>query len=139
MSATLLLVYFLRLKDSTSETRKNVFCFISKALFVLEIIRFQLSRYLLNVMTSSKPKHETRNIFYGITWEVNTVWTWNLPSLCNITKKKFIKKLYEKCGLGTSSRPFLISKEFSVKWNLRRPVCWFEEILIILLMHIWYT
>ena len=40
VSATLLLVYFLSLKDSTSETRKNVFYFTSKALFVLEIIKF---------------------------------------------------------------------------------------------------
>ena len=22
-----------------------------------------------------KPKHETQNSFYGITWEVNTVWS----------------------------------------------------------------
>ena len=27
----------------------------------------------------------------------------------------FIKKLYEKCGLGTSSKPFLIFKESSLK------------------------
>ena len=30
--------------------------------------------------------------------------------------KFFIKKLYEKCGVETSSRPLLISKEPSVKW-----------------------
>ena len=40
VSATFLLVCFLCLKGSTSETRKNVFYFISKALFVFEIIRF---------------------------------------------------------------------------------------------------
>ena len=40
MSATFLLVCFLRLKESTCETRKNVFYFTSKALFVLEIIKF---------------------------------------------------------------------------------------------------
>ena len=32
------------------------------------------------------PRHETRNTYYWITWEVNTVWWWNLASLCNITK-----------------------------------------------------
>ena len=40
VSATFLLVCFLCLKGSTSETRKNVFYFTSKALFVFEIIRF---------------------------------------------------------------------------------------------------
>ena len=40
VSATFLLVCFLCLKDRTCETRKNVFYFTSKALFVLEIIKF---------------------------------------------------------------------------------------------------
>ena len=40
VSATYLLVCFLRLKESTFETRKNVVYFTSKALFVLEIIKF---------------------------------------------------------------------------------------------------
>ena len=37
---TFLLVCFSHLKESTCETRKNVFYFTSKALFVLEIIKF---------------------------------------------------------------------------------------------------
>ena len=40
VSATFLLVCFACLKESTCETRKNVFYFTSKALFVLEIIKF---------------------------------------------------------------------------------------------------
>ena len=40
VSATFLLVSFLCLKESTCETRKKVFYFTSKALFVLEIIKF---------------------------------------------------------------------------------------------------
>ena len=40
VSATFLLVYFVSLKESTCETRKNAFYFTSKALFVLEIIKF---------------------------------------------------------------------------------------------------
>ena len=47
---TFLLVCFLCLKESTHETRKNIFYFTSKALFVLEIITFKLFRYS-NVMT----------------------------------------------------------------------------------------
>ena len=38
--ATFLLVCFVCLKESTCETRKNAFYFTSKALFVLEIIKF---------------------------------------------------------------------------------------------------
>ena len=40
VSTTLFPVYFVRLKDNTLETRKNVFYVTSKALFVLEIIIF---------------------------------------------------------------------------------------------------
>ena len=39
-SATFLLVCFLRLTESTFETRKNVGYLTSKALFALEIIKF---------------------------------------------------------------------------------------------------
>ena len=51
-------------------------------------------------------------------------------------KKKFIKKFYQKCGLETSSRPFLIFKGFSVKKILWRSAYWSEQILIDLLLHI---
>ena len=40
VSATFVLVYFLSLNESTCQTRKNVFYFTSKALFVLEKIKF---------------------------------------------------------------------------------------------------
>ena len=40
VSATFLLVCFVSLKESTFETRKNVFYFTSKALFVLELLKF---------------------------------------------------------------------------------------------------
>ena len=40
VSATFLLVYFLSLKESTCETRKNVFYITLKAFSVLEKIRF---------------------------------------------------------------------------------------------------
>ena len=45
-------VCFVRLKESTCKTRKNVFCFTLKALFVLEIIKFSVFRYS-NIMMSS--------------------------------------------------------------------------------------
>ena len=40
VSTIFLLVCFTCLKESTCETRKNIFYFTSKALFVLEIIKF---------------------------------------------------------------------------------------------------
>ena len=40
VSATFLLVRFLSLNDSTCQTRKNVFYFTLKGLFVLEKIKF---------------------------------------------------------------------------------------------------
>ena len=40
VSATFLVVCFLRLKESTFETRKNIVYFTLKALFALEIIKF---------------------------------------------------------------------------------------------------
>ena len=40
VSAAFLLVYLLSLKESTWETRKNVFYFTSNALFILEKIEF---------------------------------------------------------------------------------------------------
>ena len=52
VSATILLVCFLSLKESTSETKENVVYFTLKAFFVLEIIKFQLFRYS-NVMSSN--------------------------------------------------------------------------------------
>ena len=40
LCSTFLLVCFVCLKESTDETRKNVFYFTFKALFALEIIKF---------------------------------------------------------------------------------------------------
>ena len=40
VSATFLLICFLSLNKSTCQTRKNFLCFTSKALFILEKIKF---------------------------------------------------------------------------------------------------
>ena len=52
VSATFVLVCFLSLNESTFQTRKNVFYFTSKALFVLKKIKFQNSTFS-SFMTSS--------------------------------------------------------------------------------------
>ena len=65
------------------------------------------------------PKHETQNILLN-----------NLGGKCSLVMKFdqfmqyykiifFIKKFYEKCGLETSSRPFLIFKESSKKDSVK--------------------
>ena len=106
MSALFLLV-FVSVKESTCETRnKN---YISKALFVLEKIKFnlQVSRrhYIL--------KNKTRNTFHWRTWRVTTVCWWNLVSLKKQLSKNFIKEFHKNSSLKTSSIPFCICKELS--------------------------
>ena len=60
VSATFLLVYFLSLKESTCEARKNVFYFTSKALSVLEKIEFQNFSFQIS-RRHQMPKHKTRS------------------------------------------------------------------------------
>ena len=59
VSATFVLVCFLSLNESTFQTRKNVFYFTSKALFVLEKIKFQNSAFS-NFMTSSNASAQNK-------------------------------------------------------------------------------
>ena len=114
VSATFLLACFVCLKEITCETRKSAFYFTSKDLLVLEIINFQHFRY--SNMTSSNPQ----------AWNTKYILVNNLGSKHSLVMKFgqfmqyyniifFIEKLYEKCHLETSSRPFLIFKESSVK------------------------
>ena len=46
------------------------------------------------------PRHKTRNRFYWITLEVNTVYKWNFASLCHITKEKISSKNSAKTTTG---------------------------------------
>ena len=58
---------------------QKLFSFSRKSYF--RILAIQISwRYQM-------PNHKTRNTFCWITWEVNTVFQWNLASLCHITKE----------------------------------------------------
>ena len=80
------------------------------------------------------PKQEIRNTFYWITWEVNTVWWWNLATLCNITKECSLQKYSIKNMAWKLVQK--IFKESSIERSLRRFACWFGQILIVLLKHI---
>ena len=136
MSATFLLVCFVCLKESTCETRKNAFYFTLKALRVLEIINFQHFIYLNIMMSSDAQAWNTKHILLN-----------NLGSKCILVIKFgqfmqyykmifFIKKFYERYGMETSSRSFLIFKKSSVKKILWMSTCWFGQILIDLILHI---
>ena len=138
MSTTFLLLCFVCLKGSIFETRKNVFVFHFKSSFRSwdnQILIFQIFK-CHDIIKCLSIKRKT---FYWIIWEVNTVWSWNLASLCITSKEKFLSENYIENMTqepGTNSRPFLIFKESSVKRNLRRPACWFGLISIALLLHI---
>ena len=61
VSAIFLLVCFVSLKERTCETRKNAFYFTSKALFVLEILAFQIFK-CHDVIKCPNMNHETHSI-----------------------------------------------------------------------------
>ena len=114
VSATFLLVCFLSLNESTCQTRKNVFCFALKALFVLEKIKF-LSSTFSNFMTSSSALALNKNTFHWINWEVNTVseiW----PVYVTLQKKKFRQKIQQKLGPENYFRALLCLQR--IKHNL---------------------
>ena len=94
-------------KESTCNTSENVF-FLRKSNFKLLDIQVLWLHQML--------KHKTRNTFYWITCEVNTV------CLCHTVydqfiscykRKSFIKKFYKNWDLKTSSRRLFVSKELS--------------------------
>ena len=135
MSAGFLLVSFVCLKESTCETRKNAFYFTLKVLHVLEIIKFSHFRYS-NTMTSSNAQEwNTKHILKNLGSKRSLVMKFD-QFMQYYKIIFFIKKFYEKCDLETSSRPFLIFKESSVKKILWRSACWFGQILIDLLLQI---
>ena len=81
------------------------------------------------------PKHEIRNILLNNLEKKqsgNKIW----PVYVILQNNFFYKKLYEKCGLETSPRPFLIFTESPVKRILRRTACCFGQILIAFLLPI---
>ena len=71
---------------------KKSFYFTSKALFVLSRKSNFRDLDVQIAWCHQMPKHKTRNTFYWITWEINTVCQWDLASLYHITKEKFLSK-----------------------------------------------
>ena len=70
--ATFSLVCFLCLKESTWETRKNVFISLQKLFLFSGKSNFRILDILIS-WCHQMSKYETRNTFYWITWEVNTI------------------------------------------------------------------
>ena len=81
------------------------------------------------------PKHETRNTLNNLESKHSLVMKFG-QFMYYYKIKIFTKKFYEKCDLETSSRPFLIFKESSVKAILRRSASLFGQIALVLLLHI---
>ena len=94
--ATFLLLCFVCLKEHFW-SKKKYFLFHFKSSFHSWDSNFSDIQISWRHQT---PKREARNTFYCITWEVNTIWWWNLASLCNITKKNFYQKLLRKMWPG---------------------------------------
>ena len=136
VSVIFLSICFLCLKDSTCETRKNVFYFISKAVFVLDKIKFQLFRYSNVMMPSNGQAWNTKHILLNNLESEHSLVMKFGQFMWYYKMKIFIKKFCEKYELEISSRPFLVFKDSSVEGNLRRSSCWFGRVSIALLLHI---
>ena len=93
---------------------QNIFPFFRKSNF--SILHFQISwRYQM-------PKHKTRNTFHWITWEVNTICSWNLASLCNPVKEKILSKNSEETAVWKLvPGPFVFAKNYkhSFYWKMK--------------------
>ena len=104
------LFIFANLKNTTCETRKNVFYFTSKVLFDLkfhDVIKCQSMKKKYFSLNDVESKH---NLFIKFD-----------QFMSYYKRKQFIKKFYKNCVLKTSSRPFHVCKELSTisigKWN----------------------
>ena len=92
---------------------KKIFHFTSKALFVLENQILEIWIFKLHDVIKC-PKHKTRNTFYWITWETNTVCQWDLASLYHITKEKFLSKKSTKTATWKQvPGPFVFVKNYA--------------------------
>ena len=110
-------------KSELFRNKENAFYFTSKALLLLEIIKFWRFRNL-NIMASSnaqawKPKHILLN---------------NLGSKCSLVMK--FDQFMQYYKIIFHPRPSLIFKECAVKKILWRSACWFGQIVIDFLLHI---
>ena len=97
-------MFFISLQKPFSFSRKSN----------LRILDFQISwRHQIS-------KHKTRNTFYWITWEVNSLLMEFGQFMSYCKRKKIIKIFCQNCDIKFSSRPFCVCKELSTtplrKW-----------------------
>ena len=134
MSTTFLLTCFVCLKKNSFRIKKSFLFHLKDSFF--HSWDNQIFSDIWMSWRHQIPKHETRNIFYWITWEVNIFWWCNLAGLCNITKENFLSKNSMKTVTWKlAPGPFQFSKN-PLKRNMRR--WWFGQILIFLRILIWY-
>ena len=116
--AVCLLVCFVCPKERNCETRKKCFLFHFESSFRSwnnQILNFQIFK-CDDVIKCLSIKHKTHftELLGTETQLDNEIW----PVYVALEDNFFIIKFYGRCGLETSSRPFLIFKELSVKRNL---------------------
>ena len=120
---------FFNSKRAFMKQGKTFFISIQKLFFFLLRSNFRFS-YIKSLWCHQIPKHNIRNTFNWITWEVYTVWSWNLVAYVIFQKKK--KVLF--CNISYVSQISLpdchYSSSYSVKcvssFMLRYLVRWWD-------------
>ena len=110
VSATCLIVCFACPQEGTCEIKKNVFYFTSKALFSSgdnQILNFQMFK-CHDLITCRRMK--LKHILLNNLGNKRSLEMKFGQFMQHYKIKFFIKNLYKKCGLDTSSRHFLILK-----------------------------
>ena len=112
--AAFLLVYFLSLKESTCETRRNFFLFQFKNSFCSwENLEFQIFKFYNGIKKYILLNNLGIKQILLMKFDRFT---------SHYTRKKLVKKFYKKCYLNTTSKPFCVCKELSTTsigtWNL---------------------
>ena len=110
VSATYLLVRFLSLSKTTCQTKKNVFYFTSKALFVLEKIKSNQYHFMTssNAWVSNK-----KYILLNYLGSKDSLLMKFDQFLSYCKRNNFIKIFYKICDLETISRPSCVCRELS--------------------------
>ena len=129
VSTVFFLVCFLNLKQSTCESRKNVFFILLQKLFLFS----RKSNFkILDIKIWKSHQMSKQNNKYILTYNLGSKYSLLMKFghlMSYYKRKKIIKIFCKNCNLKTSSRSFFVCKEWSissiVKWNF------WDELLIV--------
>ena len=116
------------LNKSSYQTRKSVFYFTSKALSVIEKIKFlefYISKFhdIIKCLGINKKYISLNNL--GSKHSL----LMNFGQFMSYYKRKNFKKFYKNCGLKTSSRVFCVCKELSTT-SVRKWSFWSKQLIL---------